>query len=214
MPDKNTRLLHHLGTVIADEGKQLALVRKLDQQELAIREDPELTAEQKRRRIQEARFKSQKEMSKLDAEIAHAAREGEEATHEEHRDRKLDPAAHARVRDLLAQGVAPVTIRERAAKQRDPEMLAALRTALLYFNLDGDFADTQKLVNAIDRDLADVGEGVEADNNRAIVELDDALQRSPAVREFAWKKTMGEAKPLDRLRMAFATGQGKERDDA
>jgi hypothetical protein len=213
LPAKNTRLRHHLKTVVDGNQNRLAIIHKLEAQERAIDDDPELTTDQKRRRKTQAQLDGQQKIRKLDAEIAHAAREAEEAAHEERRDRPLDPQAQARVRDLRARKVSVGSIRSRAKQNRDAETLAALRAELLYFDLDGDFADTRKIVAEIDRDLAEIGEGVEAANNRAIVELGDALAASDAVGEFALKKTLGQAAPVDRLRMAYATSAGRERDD-
>ena len=211
LPTRNIALLHHIKTVRQGHEKMRSLVRQLERRERAIRESDEpLTEEQRASRIQKAREELRAEYRRVREQTTAAARAAKEAARTERTHRKSDPGTQTRVRTLLERGLKPIQVLERAYELRDDEMVAALRTEMLWFGDGKGFADAQDVVTACDLALAEVGYGVEAENNAALIELDETLPKAEAVSRFAAKKVEGVATPHDRLVMAYATGAPRE----
>lgn len=120
--------------------------------------------------------------------------------------RHVDPAAQARVRRLLDDGMAAGAVLEQARKLGDVNMIAALRGEMLYVGGEGRFHDASDVLVAADRALAETSSGNERDQLKAAAELTEAARPLDAIEHFARKVVEGTNEPIDRVRYGFAIG--------
>lgn len=189
-----------------------ALPRDLEERELAIREDPDLTEESKRIKLRQVRQEERSRQQRLHRELVKVGNEADEYVRRVRTHRPVDEAAQARVHKLLGQEMAPSQILDRALELRDDEMVAALRAEMLWFGDKHGFADSRDTVAACDRALATIGRGGEQETSRGVVQVAKAATAVDEINEFAAKSVTGEATPHDRLRLAYAVGTN-EADD-
>jgi hypothetical protein len=211
-PARNIALLD-LTAKVATGFKELRDVqRRLETRLQAIRDDPELTPEQRKYREEKAYSEGRVEWRRRYAELEAGMEAAEEAAQVEYTARRIDPGAQARARSLLDRGLTPSQVLDRARTLGDDEMVVALRTELLYFAADGRFADAQETIAACNQALAAIAMGAEQENNQALVDLEDARPKAKAVGEFVGKAVHGIATPRDRISLGYALGEGRDGD--
>lgn len=211
-PARNNALLDLTAKVVRGYKELRDVQRKLETRLQAIRDDPELTPEQRKHREEKAYSEGRVEWKRRYAQLKADMEAADEAAQVEYTARRIDPGAQTRVRSLLDRGLAPAKVLERARTLGDDEMVAALRTELLYFAADGEFADAQETIDACNRALAEVAIGAEQENNRALVDLEDARPKAQKVGEVVGKAVHGFATPTDRIALGYAMGDGREGD--
>jgi hypothetical protein len=204
-------LKEHLRTLIRSRERMHELPRELEQEFYAITDDIDLTGESRDIYVRQARDKARSAFRKHDRAADHAFREADDLINRVRVTRKVDVGAQSRVRSLLQQGFAPSRVRQRARDLKDDEMLAALRTELLYFGDGKNWADAEETMRLIGQDLVEVGLPHEQEFERLALEIGDIVKPLPEIREFAAKYIEGTARQSDlassRLRMGFALSQ-------
>lgn len=181
-----------------------ALPRELEQRERAVMEDDDLTTEARRIKLRQIREEERAKQQKLHQRQLNAISQADELAKKIRVRRPIEETAQARVRELLARGLAHDQIIERAVELGDDEIVAALRSEALYHGDKHGFADASSTVEACDRALAQIGRGGEQDNNEAILNVADSRQALDEINEFAAKSALGQVTPHDRLKLGFA----------
>jgi hypothetical protein len=118
------------------------------------------------------------------------------------------------VHELLGRGMKASQILDQAVKVGDGEMVQALRAEMMWHGDRSGFADALETISACDRTLAEMGKGNEAEHNRALVEIAELRKPLEARDEYAAKAVHGMATPADKLRKAYATGEGRVNKEA
>jgi hypothetical protein len=184
-----------------------ALPRELEQRIASI-DQADLMPGEREHQVKRARQEASSRFAQLNSQAEKAYRDGVALSREVRSARHVDESAARRVRELLGS-LTPGAVLDRAVEVGDPDMLAALRQELLWWapSTDG-FAEAPDLIARADQALADLGVGHEEVHNRAVVELARTAAPLPEITEFASKAAEGTASPEDRLRMAYAKGDG------
>ena len=179
-----------------------------DQRRRQIRDDPNLTKKAQALALENLTAENEAKRRKLMAEYDSARKVAEQHTKTVRENSNVDPQAQARVHELRRQGYNLPQQLTRAVETGDAAMLYALRAEARYFGDGKQFSEGQEIVRACDRALAQLGHTPE----RLVLEADEAAQGFREVAEFTAKALHGTALPEDRMRMAFALGEGKEAD--
>lgn len=180
----------------------------------AIKNDPSLTAEQRKYKLDELAATGRAQHLVL-AEKWERMNEKADAEGRKTRGRMpVDEAAAVRVRDLIKGGMADDLIIKKAIELGDDDMLEALRRERLWHNNGKTFHPADDTVAACDRALADVGRGEGLRSmNQALVDIAEIRKPMETVIEYSGKVALDADKPYDTLRVAYATGEGYVRSN-
>lgn len=188
------------------------LPRELEQRERTVVDDPDLTAEARKIKLRQIREEERAKQQKLHGRMTSAATKATvlEKKIRAKRATLVDEPISNKVRDMLARGVAPNTILERAVELHDDETVAALRAEMSYYRGEDGFADTTDTVAACDRALAEIGQEGDRDSSHAIINVTEAKRAVPEIEEFAAKAVLGQITPHDRIKLGYATSRLEE----
>jgi hypothetical protein len=184
------------------------------QQRAALKGDDTITAGARKQKLETLRIESEKKFRKLTAEIDKLSTQHER---EQTKLRRLpvDSAKQAHARRLLREdGLSASEILDRAVENGDMEMIDAVRAELEYHgDKKSGFADTRAAIEGCDRAAARLG-GYQGERYAANLRANAAKDEVEQVARYAAKVHTGEATPHDTLTFAFATGAGREDNDA
>lgn len=200
------------------EGKKALhdLARQDERRKREIESDPDLTTEGRKIALRQHREALTEKRRKIRAKIDKAAARAEQIRRQTHVNRPSNEDGRARARQLLDQGYAFDVLLARAEKYGDDDLAAGLQAELFYLG-DGDKfsdeagVDVEALAAECDRVLAGIARHEnERDTSRLLLEIADASRGVKEVDEFTVKQIRGEAKPSDRLKMAYALGPDQQ----
>jgi hypothetical protein len=158
--------------------------------------------------VQLARDEASSRIEQLLAE-AHAAREEAERAIQAMRvSERGDQEARERVRHLLARGVTPGEVLERASTLSEPDVVAALRSELLWHGerAEGDeVGEVGELIAECDRAIAATSTGEQQAKNMAAVAYAQHGDEFDALAELAVKTASGTVDPQARMRLGYAS---------
>lgn len=187
--------------------------RQTKQRKREITSNEDLTTEARKIALRKLREEGFARHRQLVAEIERLQTKADEWVKKVRVNRPVEDAARVQVRRLLDEGVPASRIIERALEIGDAEMVAALRTQMLWFGTKDGFADTRDTLAACDRALAQIAPGEEAEHNRGLLRIDEANQPVAEVAEYSAKVQLEQDTPRDLLKLAFATGAGRRQED-
>lgn len=180
-------------------------------QRRTIKNDPSLTAEQRKHKLGELAATGRAQHLALTDKWA---RLNEKADSQSRKTRGLmpvDESATVRVRDLIKGGMADDLIITKAVELGDDDMLEALRRERLWHNDGKTFHQADDTIAACDRALAEIGRGEGLRNmNQALVDIAEIREPMSTVIEYAGKVALDADLPYDTLRLAYATGEGRD----
>lgn len=179
-----------------------------DKRRREIRDDPNLTPKAQALALENLTSENEAKRRKLMTDYDGARKLAEQHTKTVRESSNVDPQAQARVHDLRRRGHDLPQQLTRAEETGDAAMLFAIRAEARYFGDGERFSEGQEIVRRCERALAQLGHTSE----RLVLEAEQAGQGFREVSEFTAKSLHGTALPEDRMRMAFALGEGKEAD--
>lgn len=203
--------------VTIEEGKKAlrSLARGDEQRRREIKEDADLTTEGRAIARRHQRQQVEKQQREIRGKIEKARERADRIRQQTHVHRPGIEDGRARARRLLEQGYAFDVLLARADKYGDDELAAGLQAELPYLG-DGDkFADEvtdiDGLAKECDRVLARIARhSSERDTSRLLLEIAEASRGIEQLEEFTAKSIRGEAKPTDRLKLAYALGPDQQ----
>lgn len=188
--------------------------RQTKQRKREIDENPDLTEEAKSIARRKLQAEGMGRHQQLTAEIEKLQAQNDQWAKHVYVTRPVDDAAREQVRRLLDDKVTASAIIERALEIGDAEIVAALRSVMLWFGTKDGFADTADTIAACNRALAEIGQGEEREINRGLVRLSEVSAPVAEIAEYSGKVQLGEDTPHDLLKVAYATGGSEGDDDA
>lgn len=186
--------------------------RELEARERQIREDDELTEEQKRAKIRRAREDLRAKQARI-VDQFDAVVDDFNVHYEQHgRTQRAEPEVYDRVRDLLREGHSPQALIRQALTDGDPDTIYAVKAEAKYAGAPpahgakrgsgSSFPDPDEIDRACDLALAGLGD------ERSILALqaESTFEPMETLEQFATKAVAGQATPKDRIASGFAQG--------
>jgi hypothetical protein len=169
----------------------------------AIANNHDLPAEGKRERTRRARAQAAREVETLVAQARQTREQGAERSQAMRVSRQVRQADRDRMRALLERGETPGAIFQRALELGAPEMVAALRSELIWRD-DSSEEAVAELVCECDRALAQISTGDEQAQNLAAVNLRESAAGFDELAELAVKAVSGRPVAHERIRLGLA----------
>jgi hypothetical protein len=196
-----------LGRLEAAQKDLRALLRAHEREVDAIEANWGDDDQRKAYRVQRARDDASGQIERLLAEARAAREDAERAIQAMRVSERGTREDRERVRHLLARGVAPAEVLERASTLGEPYVVAALRSELLWHGerAEGDErAEVAELIAECDRAIAATSGGEQRAKNMAAVAYAARRRTFDALAELAIKTVSGTVDPQARMAVGYA----------
>ena len=190
-----------LGRLEAAQKDLRALLRAHEREVDAIEANWGDDDQRKAYRVQRARDDASGQIERLLAEARAAREDAERAIQAMRVSERGTREDRERVRHLLARGVAPAEVLERASTLGEPYVVAALRSELLWH---GERAEVAELIAECDRAIAATSGGEQRAKNMAAVAYAARRRTFDALAELAIKTVSGTVDPQARMAVGYA----------